>query len=286
MFAGAHIKELKAAVRERRLIIVGGAGLSRAARLPLWRDLIQRQMPAFLRDRGPTGKKIAQTMLAVAKYPLYAAGIWWDWLEHEEGLGTIADFFNKTFLSPTSPTISHRRIAELCQLTGPCIFTTNFDRLFEMASRELVVHTQMDQSLGWLLGPHREGAPKFLLKLHGTAENVESLILTVKQYAQQRERKGYEAFLQAVQLQNTLLFLGYGGRDPDLDQLRNQVVERFQGNVANMYMLLDRPDTGLKESLRKAKVLFSEFDGKKDGYGIVDRVLGLLLAEARKQKRQ
>ena len=279
MFAEAHLKELKAAVTERRLIIVAGAGVCWEAGLPLWQDLLCELMPGFLRARGPEGGKTADQMCAIAEnFPLQAADVWWDWLDRHDGAPAIASFFEETFIRDKKPTRTHEQIAELCRLSGPGVITTNFDRLFELCAPELQRRTHSDSNLGLLF---RLGAGKFLLKLHGTAENVESVVITARQYGQQSLRNAYAAVLDAIQLNSTLLFLGYGGRDPDIDHLRGQLVARFSGNVPNIFMLLDRPDPTLSESLRTNRVVVAEFDGERDGYGAVNALLDDLLAEGR-----
>ena len=279
MFAEAHLKELKAAVTERRLIIVAGAGVCWEAGLPLWQDLLCELMPGFLRARGPEGGKTADQMCAIAEnFPLQAADVWWGWLDRHDGAPAIASFFEETFIRDKKPTRTHEQIAELCRLSGPGVITTNFDRLFELCAPELQRRTHSDSNLGLLF---RLGAGKFLLKLHGTAENVESVVITARQYGQQSLRNAYAAVLDAIQLNSTLLFLGYGGRDPDIDHLRGQLVARFSGNVPNIFMLLDRPDPVLSESLRANRVVVAEFDGPRDGYEGVNELLNDLSAEGR-----
>lgn len=279
MFVEAHSKELKTAVRERRLIIVAGAGISRDAGLPLWSDLLRGRMPAFLRDRGPEGAKVAEQILGIAEnFPLQAADVWWEWVERHEGLPAIAQFFEETFLRAKVPTRTHEQVVELCRLSGPGVITTNFDRLFELCGPELQKRTQSDPNLGLLF---RSQAAKFLLKLHGTAESVETVVMTARQYGQQTLRNAYATILDAVQLQFTLLFIGYGGRDPDIDHVREQLVTRFSGNIPHVYMLLNRPDTALSESLRANRVVVAPYDGNRDGYGVINRVLEELLTEAR-----
>jgi SIR2-like domain len=280
VFPDAHLTDLKAAVRDRRLIVVAGAGVSRGAGLPLWEELIRERMPKFLRGFGTEGARVADQVVAIAEFPLHAAGIWWDWIERNEGLDLIDRFFAETFPQDTPPTGTHEKIVRLCHLAGPCVVTTNFDLLFERCrGSTLVARTQFDSSFGWLLSPGRQGL-KFLLKLHGTVGNIDTLVLTARQYGQQSEREAYGAFWNAVQLSHVLLFVGYGGRDPDLDQLRGQLVARFRGNVSPVYMLLDRPDPGLRASLKSARVVVAEFDGQRDGYGSIDGLLDNLLEAA------
>jgi len=284
MFAEAHINELKTAVRERKLIIVAGAGVSKDAGLPLWTELLQERMPVFLESRGPQGKETAELLRTVAaRFPLQAADIWWNWLYAQEGRAPISHFFEETFLKEKKPTRTHEQIVELCRLSSSGVVTTNFDCLFEAHAPDLRVRTQADSDLGLLLKP---GGIKFLFKLHGTADKVETVVLTATQYGQQSLREAYKALFSAIQIQHALLFVGYGGRDPDLDHLRKQLVSRFSGNIPNIYMLLDRPDGVLCETLRRDRVIVAEFDGQRDGYGVINRLLEELLAEGRAlQKR-
>ena len=112
-------------------------------------------------------------------------------------------------------------------------------------------------------------------------KTFDSVVITARQYGQQSLREAYKAVLNAIQLNFALLFLGYGGRDPDLHHLRGELVTRFSGNVPNMFMLLDRPDPGLLESLRTNRVVVAEFDGPRDGYEVVNELLSDLSAAGR-----
>lgn len=111
----------------------------------------------------------------------------------------------------------------LLALDPKVVFTTNYDKLFENASRNgFAVHRYDSSGLSHDL---RQGEP-VLVKLHGSTDAINDIILTRTDYVRvgSAGREVFEA-LGALSLTSTILFVGYSLDDPDI-QLVLQAVGR------------------------------------------------------------
>ncbi len=266
-FSPADLKNLVAAMNNGKLLIVAGAGLSMASGLPGWRQLVLEIMPKWLEDHNR--QKPAQQMRVLDDLPI-AAEIW-----RKNALpAERADFF-RTVFNPqdVAPSENHRLIASL-PIAG--IMTTNYDRLFELAWPQLTVKLHSDDDLGQIFTYQ-----PFLLKLHGTCDKEESIIVTESQYAVLRQNRAYAMLYEANLLQYTLLFLGYGGQDPDIDYMHQEMNRIFNGRLPCRYLLLNNPASELKIRLEQAApCIVAEYDGDRQGHGIVTGLLHYLAGQA------
>lgn len=121
------------------------------------------------------------------------------------------------------------------------IVTTNFDKIIERAtSSGYNVHSYSSTSVA---ADIRRGTP-VLLKIHGSRDQVEELILSRRDFTRVR-MNGTHVFevLHALLLTRPALFIGYSLRDPDL-QLVLENVLGGRGETPPHYMLTsgDIPD--------------------------------------------
>lgn len=138
----------------------------------------------------------------------------------------------------------------LLELDPRVVFTTNYDKLFETASKQgFAVHHFDSQDLSHDL---RRGEP-VLVKLHGSTDAINKIILTRTDYARVM-RTGREVFdaLAALSLTATILFVGYSLDDPDI-QLVLQAVGRSGLSPEAHFMLAPEPlaDPCLQGELRR-----------------------------------
>ncbi|MCI0512614.1 SIR2 family protein, partial [candidate division KSB1 bacterium] len=276
-FPPAALTELVQALKENRLIIVVGSGLSIPCGLPSWEKLVLELMPQWLTDWGKKDK--ADQIQSLKDELLLAANLWWKHVPSEEQRQKFfAAVFNPPQLKSKGFQLSENHQL-LAQLPLPGILTTNYDPLLELSHSNWAtnVKTQLDADLGLLL----ENRQPFLLKLHGTWNNLKSIILTEAQYAQLSIQAAYQFFYQSLQLHYRLLFLGYGGRDPDLEQMHRQLSQLFDGQLPDRYLLLNKPAADLKAVLNQTKACqIAEYDGDTEGHGVIKHLLRYLLEQS------
>jgi len=128
----------------------------------------------------------------------------------------------------------------LLTLDPKTVFTTNYDKLFEQASKGgFRLHPVRSETISDDL---RLGEPVFV-RLHGSTDAMNDLVLTRTDFAGVT-KAGKDVFnaLKALSLTSTILFVGYSLDDPDI-QLILQEVGRPGPTPEAHFMLAPKPTT-------------------------------------------
>lgn len=210
--------ELLTAVRQKRLVLFVGAGLSKQATpaVPNWRELLSRMsdIAEQRRDIDSSARAALEQLLRDRKFLMAAQ-------ELRERLPT--DHYNKVLdeqfrLEGVEPAPIHRRIFEL---KPKMVITTNYDRLLEDGySREYGKTANVATS------EHPEIAQRHLqnptpdrpliFKIHGSITDPNTIVLTESDYRRVSSSDGYRRFLSAVFMTHVVLLLGFSLEDPEL----------------------------------------------------------------------
>ena len=197
-------ERLGSEARSGSLALFVGAGASLPAGLPSWKDLISK-----LAERA--GLESAPGTDFDRLNPLDQAELLQIRLS-----GGLSAAIKQIIGSPSSVALSHVLLAGLeCQNA----VTTNYDDLYERAVRQIdrrVVVVLPDQV--------PNGSDRWLLKMHGTLDNEESIVLTRSHFV------GYDAasapsgaVLQALLLTKHLLIVGTSMTDDNVLRLIHEV---------------------------------------------------------------
>jgi len=122
----------------------------------------------------------------------------------------------------------------LLRLDPHVLITTNYDKVLERATRNgYKVHLYDSMNLGAEL---RSGSP-VLIKIHGSVDHAQDLILTRSDYTRLR-RDGAHALevVQALLLTRPALFVGYSFNDPDVHLILENILGAT-GAVPSHYLL-------------------------------------------------
>lgn len=223
-FQGIIPGELLDAVRANRCILFVGAGMSAQVKradgnpLPNWSQFltelldwsIARQIrfwgdPEDIRDMIGSGD-----LLAAAQ-------------ELQERLTTadIAEFMNGVFRAPGVRPVAVHRI--LPRIPFRAVLTTNYDTLIEGAyaaaasGRIPPVLTQLDLAARPSL---LRRSDFFIFKVHGHLDRPDSVVLGSRDYQEILfQTPGYRQFIETLFATHTVLFIGFGGQDPDLENV-------------------------------------------------------------------
>lgn len=251
------------ALRSRELALVVGSGLSLGAdvhgNFPKWKELPQRLLDVC-EDQG-----LLDAAQLKAKRDLFKSRQRLEQMLAELGalkadLGrayqkALTDIFRPANAAPGS---AHHAVA---QLGVRAILSTNYDPLLEL-TRE----TQHRQAYTWkesanALGDLHSGR-NVLLKIHGTAERSDTVVMTEGEYSDVRKDLSYQAVLSHLLHQFTCLFIGYGMNDPlDLDLVLKWNADAFKTASRRHYALLkDPPDTDVDRYDREYNVQVISYD--------------------------
>ncbi|MHA1971723.1 MAG: SIR2 family protein [Candidatus Hodarchaeales archaeon] len=256
-------------------IAVIGSGLSIAAGLPSWEDFIElliieceQNYPLF---KG--GNEFRESLKQ--GYLLEVAS------ECRKVLGksSFRDLVQRIFrVSSDKVTIFHRLIFEIpfC-----AILTTNYDNLLEQAytlSRRkkypLSVYTQKNIAQLSRLVYEKDF---YILKLHGDVNDMDTLILDFKDYQDIiHNSKAYEKAFTALSSTKTLIFIGYGLRDPDLNLLLSEQSAAFKGYNRRHFAFLPNPNNvvskALFEKYNLTTIPYNASDNHKELFSIFEQI--------------
>lgn len=134
---------------------------------------------------------------------------------------TLNQMIRENFAGDHSPAKSHESIAELANQHCTHLITTNFDNLLEKALDQLkhkYHKSKRDSDISLA------GGKLHLIKLHGDADDNETIVITETDYRDSfREHPIIWNLISGLLVEKTLVFLGYSLEDPDFDQIYHQI---------------------------------------------------------------
>ncbi|MFT3770760.1 MAG: AAA-like domain-containing protein [Minicystis sp.] len=207
------LDEVREKYRKGDLVLFVGAGVSAAAKLPSWGELVgQLTIRAKARGARPEALSEIEDLISRRQY-IDAITAVRDLVGEPELIAVVERMLDDRQLVPDIPEIGKAIAALAPHLRA--VLTTNLDHLLERA-------------LGWPVLHRATGnvaqKDQIILKLHGTLLDAGTWVLTREQY----ERAMYNdaALADAVSSTfraRTLLFVGYGLADDDFDQVLARV---------------------------------------------------------------
>jgi SIR2-like domain len=195
--------ELGRRARAGELAVFLGAGVSAAAGLPTWEQLLDELAGRAGLDGG--------LRAGLSGLPAQDAAAL---LARALGREALTEYVQERF-GPGPYSLAHALVAGLPVRE---YVTTNYDPLVELAAADI------DRPLQVL--PFQEPAPgaPWLLKLHGDAAHPESVVLTREQYLEFGDhRSALAGVLQSLLLTRHVLFVGTSMLDDDLIRIAHQV---------------------------------------------------------------
>jgi WD40 repeat protein/predicted amidohydrolase len=234
---------LLGAYRSGRLAACVGSGLSLGrdvrGNLPTWSQLPQRLLDACER-LGVLDPQAVQ-----ARRGLFQSRMRLEVMVAELGsLRTILDrgyqdALNDVFRpADAAPGAAHQALA---RLGVRAMLTTNYDGLIEELRESPRRHAYTWKEAELALNDLKSDR-HVLLKIHGTAERHDTVVMTELEYYRARSDPSYQSVLRHLLQEYTLLFLGYGMNDPlDLDLVLKWNAEVFKAAARRHYVLMKDP---------------------------------------------
>lgn len=191
--------------RNDRLVLFIGAGCGVGAGLPTWKQL--------LRDAAKTAGIDDKYLTQLESRDLR------DWAtlinRKMHGEGNIHNVVAAAIGKHHRYSLQH---ALLASLPSSEAVTTNFDQLFELASRVA------ERDLSVLPMHPGRSASGWLLKLHGSVDNPSEMVLTRSDYLDMpRNRGALMGLVQGLLLTRHMLYIGYSLSDEDFHELVHEV---------------------------------------------------------------
>lgn len=246
------IEDIKAAVQEGAdLLVFLGAGLSYGVgrgrggldvsgfddgqRFPSWPGLLARmhQRLRELPEFSPFADSL-DSFFAEQPAPDQA-----QLFRDRMGSANYVEFLRRQFAS--RPDDEHRLTRshhELVRLPLKMIFTTNFDELIEVAFRRSGLALRVSATQEEFRFHAQEGPARHLVKLHGSIDRPETIILTRDDYAaSRRDRAEMFRYLGHELRYTKFLFIGFSLSDPNFGLLYDDARLAFDGALPTSYVV-------------------------------------------------
>lgn len=271
-------------IARRRSVIVVGSGVSRQAasqngnsRPPTWNEFLidcNNSLP------GGAQNHISQS---IQEGDLLNACEWLQRKYEHNWAGKLRAAFSSPKFIPAEV---HRTIA---RMDSRIVFSLNFEDILDRALQDVhggtcVTKRYYDDGVSEFL----RGTDRYLIKVHGSLDEVGRIIFTQKQYAEARIKSAsfYSAFDSAL-MTHTFLFLGAGHRDPDINLIMENQNFTFSELHPHYFLAARGMHQDLKQSLRSNRNLqvveYDKIDENHSGFiASIDKLLELVEAERAK----
>ena len=242
------IFDLHDALNREQVVAVAGAGISKAAAgLPGWRAAVDLAIGhlenvgtatidqvSSLRGALTNATTIRQLIACATSVRELLVG-------SSLSSGEFASWLRQTFDVPTASVSDWALLHSLVALPATSFTTTNYDKLIERSRADL-------ESVTWRQGHLLHEAltdRRRIVHLHGVWDDPDSVVFGAQDYARVVSDPAYQAFLQTLWLDRTLLFIGCsfdGIKDPDFLKLLDWMTETFP-HATNRHFALVRSNT-------------------------------------------
>lgn len=253
-FAGLIPEMLVRRVREKRCVLFVGAGLSAQAqagdgtRLPTWKALLERMIDWSVEHRIPLRADPSELTEVIEKGRLLVVA-----QELQENLGgqlnaCLADVLHS---GDTKPSNAHRA---LCRTDWVAVLTSNYDALIEgsyaVESEGVLPPVFSANGVNHAVDCLRN-SKFFVFKVHGDLNIPGSIVLGNRDYSRLMYLSpAYRSFLETVFASYTVLFVGFGGSDPDLDAVIDRLSAIYERSIGQHFLLISEGEFSALERRR------------------------------------
>jgi hypothetical protein len=202
----------------RAIVFWIGAGTSRWAGYPSWKDFVLDVRSDFFKSKGGFNNDLALKLIDSGNFPAFLQ-MCRD-LDRARYYRHIAAVF-----SPKAKGPLYSRFIDLLRRISPLYaVTTNVD---EQLERNLNAATVVQKSDLTRIVTLLQGKDAFIGKVHGSCSTVESTVFSTQDYEALLEDEGFLRSVQHIFTACSVIFLGYGVRD-------DYVIDLLSRNAAEM----------------------------------------------------
>jgi len=248
-------KELIDAIKKKECILFVASGLTSQVKrsngvvLPNWPGFLEELLNWAKVKRVPFNSDPNEILEMIHKGNHLMAA---EELQELINIADFGEFLNDIFRDPNvKPTTLHQL---LTKIPFRAILTTNYDALLEgaytLSSGGQVPKCFTPLDLSTNISPLRK-KDFFIFKMHGDINRPSSIVLGTRSYNNLIYRSpDYVSFLETLFTTYTVLFVGFGGADPDLDYLLDRLSSIFSRTLSKHYILISKGKFNFTERRR------------------------------------
>jgi hypothetical protein len=236
------VSELYSIIERNDLILFAGAGLSAQAATedgqhpPLWRELMKK-MTDWCESERLIDSHHAVGIRELVEVDLLDAGQELEDAINSASPSALQRCLNEVLLCNLAETsIAHRLITKI-PFRG--FLTTNYDDFIESAyvrTQRRTLPKFYEDTYEGVLEAWRSRQP-FILKIHGDVTHPQSIVLGRRSYERMLyENEQYGRCLEQLIGGSSVLFVGFGGSDPNLEHILSRV-SIFDGRSKRHWMV-------------------------------------------------
>ena len=238
------ITDLAKAVRDQRVLLFVGAGVSNDLGLPVFSALIDHLADSLGYD--PDIFHSLGDYLTLCEYYM---------LEHGDSIGPLLRWMDRSWHRDVSIGNSevHRLIVEL---NFPVIYTTNYDSWLEKAHQHYGKPFTKIANVGQLADADPSATQ--IIKFHGDFDDDQSIVLTESQYFDRLDFESpLDIRLRADLLHRSVLFIGYSLSDINVRYMLYRLNSLYNSSgleqsMPQSYIYLTRPNS-VEERVLKSR---------------------------------
>ena len=253
-FAGLIPEMLVRQLRQRRCVLYTGAGLSAQAKapdgkpLPTWRPLLKEMIAWCVSHRVQLRADPSEMQTILDKGRLLVVA-----QELQQVLGgqlnaCLSDVLHAGNVQPSE---AHEW---LCRTDWVAVLSSNYDGLIEGAyaaeTGGVLPPVLSESGVGSALNCLRNDS-FFVFKLHGDVNIPGSIVLGDRDYSRLLYLSpAYRSFLETVFATYTVLFVGFGGSDPDLENVVDRLSAIYERSISQHFLLISEDEFSALERRR------------------------------------
>lgn len=225
-------KKIKEAIKNNKLVIFAGSGMSLNFDLPNWSNLVKE----IISD------------LNITKYGSLITLMDDDLMTPMEVLEKLNPEHNeiKKYIKSKFQVKEHHNLSlhkKILELSGQVI-TTNYDNAFEVASNHSIIPSVYTSNFN--INEIGKNDNPYIFKLHGSYDTPDNCIIFRSQYDDLYSKDtAAKEKLKSIFADRILLFIGFGFNDPDINLIFNSLDNIFGNN--NKHFILTKESSTFKQ---------------------------------------
>ncbi|MBF4471550.1 SIR2 family protein [Flavobacterium sp. HJJ] len=243
--------EIQEAIKNNRLVIFAGSGLSTKFKLPSWKELTKNVI-------NNINEKKFDDLLPVLESGILTPIEVLDKIQSEHT--KVRSYIKQNFkIDKNQDFLLHKKILEVTD----AIITTNYDNAFEEACSNSIIPSKSTSNFN--ISEITKSSKSYIFKLHGCYTEPDNCIIFSDDY-----RKLYggdtssKEKLKSIFINKTILFVGFSFNDPDINLIFSSLDTIFDNH--NHHYILTKEENGFEKYKFLKSLIIQDYETDIDTF--------------------